>query len=213
MNNFVRTSNIPKIRILDYGCGDFIVGRSLESDHTEVYGYDPDREMIKEAHSRDEEKLSRLFSQIQDFKDGAFEYCIMSFVHQVAKDEVTLRSFFRDAYSKLRLGGALIIVGAHPAYVGRPFSAFQCDREAKYLKSGDKYGGTIFGAQEGGEYKLKDADTYWSLDIIIKQLTSTGFKVPDSAVGYIADVASDWREAGLEGHPYFKITATKATKG
>ncbi len=203
---------VKPVNILDFGCGDFVIGRMIQSEEQTVLGFDPDREMLFVGHSADDLEPSKLFHSLDDFKDEVFDICLMVYVHQVIDNRSDLIRLFSETRKKLVPGGLLLIIGAHPEHIGKEFSAFSYSVDAMKISEGQKYGGTIYGPTKEQDYNLVNTDTFWRLSTIKHSLNAAGFDLRDTEADYIADKASDRRIAGIDGHPYFKLSARKANR-
>ena len=190
--------------ILDYGCGPFQVGKYLLDAGYSVDGYDPAANMISLAFDTyGSSVVGRLFSRPDQVADESYEVCFMAFVHQTAPTRAKMAELVRGALRKVTSGGYMILIGAHPEFLGNAFSASQ-HASPSSVEDGTVYRGTIYD-DTGASYPLA-GDHYFSLQTIHSVVSEVGLR--EVLFRGIEDVGSASRPAG-KGTPYFVLTALK----
>lgn len=206
-------------RVLDFGCGPFILSIPLLRSSFPVDGYDTSEEMVKTAcQILDSSKKSLnggaeianqtiLTSELSDLKGRQYDVVMMNFVHQVASDKKSLKKLFRDASSYLKDGGYLIITGAHPDWLHKPHTCCEYDvSDPRTLNDGDLYTGRIVDSSGMVTYDLH-GDHFWKKDTLITTAQSVGLSTGD--VTDIDDKETFGREANDPA--YFLMSFRKNT--
>ena len=219
---FRRLSNVGQInkenaRILDIGCGPFILSIPFLRDGIIVDGVDTSEEMLTVARKTVEdsrEKLSataplddvKLVSSMDLVDDESYDMAMMNFVHQCAPNKIALNKMFQKAAEKVKKGGHLIITGAHPEFLHLEHPCCEYDiKNDEELSDGDMYTGRIFDESGNATYELK-GDYFWNIGTISDSAESSGFKL--SSVNPVDDIETPYRDA--ESPAYFIMHLKRA---
>lgn len=207
---FKRLSNVDNQipsknpRILDIGCGPFLLSIPFIRDGIHVDGVDTSDKMITVARKTLEDSKDklpstapldkvRLVSSMDDINEETYDVAMMNFVHQCAPSRIALNKLFQKAAEKVKPGGHLIITGAHPEYLHMSHACCEYDvKEGQSLQDGDMYTGRIFDETGKATYELA-GDYFWSIDAITSSANSSGFRL--SSVNPIDDIETPYREA------------------
>jgi 2-polyprenyl-3-methyl-5-hydroxy-6-metoxy-1,4-benzoquinol methylase len=115
LKNFVQypavlklVGNIKEKRVLDIGCGDGIISRTMAKKGAEVIAFDIAEKQIALAKSFKTRNVSYLVSD-QDYLDARpFDLAICVMVLNYAPDKSALKKFFDCAYKNIKKGGSFI---------------------------------------------------------------------------------------------------------
>ena len=102
----------PGGSIVDFGAGTGRLSIPLAEKKYDVTAVDPSQEMLRqlEKKKREEMKLRTVCSQMQDFKEGNFDFALCVFtVLLYFLDEESLTKAISAAYEALKPGGTLLI--------------------------------------------------------------------------------------------------------
>lgn len=110
-------SSLGVSRAVDLGCGTGTLARMLASGGATVTGVDPDPEMLRVAHSRDQEgRVSWRLGHSDIIDPESAEFAVMSgHVAQVFTEEDAWQTVLRDLYRALVPGGLLAFESRNPA--------------------------------------------------------------------------------------------------
>lgn len=190
-----------KPKILDFGCGPFMIGSKLQKEGYDTDGFDIDKKMINAAGNNN--NGGHLFFEISTVP-SSYGVVLMSFVHQIASNEQILKNqFLRPAISKLMEGGALLIVGAHPDWMGTPHSSMLCQPNQR--REFSEVDATIF-SSDGKNIFKPIGDHFISIQALKSYLSQLGFLKFEQID--IPDVESAYRPASTADKPaYFALIA------
>lgn len=182
-------------KIVDIGCGPFLLSAPFVREGFHVDGVDPSQDMLTVAKNTinlfennirevrpsllDGTKGIRLVKTTKELKQNSYKIALLNFVHQCAPDEHSLVKIFEQAAGLLRENSRLIITGAHPDYLHEKHSCCEYDvTDPLTMNNGDAYTGRIFNDMGVPTYELS-GDHFWSLDSLQHIASRTGFSVKE----------------------------------
>ena len=204
-------------KILDIGCGPFLLALPFLRRGIAVDGVDSSKNMLKVA--KDNLKKTNLgyvsndnmqeISSMRDVPCAEYGFAMMNFVHQCSPNRKSLDKLFQVAFKALKPGSTLYITGAHPDHLDVPHSLCEYDiDDVSTMKEGQRYTGRIY-QQDGTSYDLS-GNHFWQIDSLKKAARKAGFNFSNGDVEKIEDVEvlSPVRQPSREA-AYFGMTLTK----
>lgn len=195
-NTLVTKTHFDKAcdKIIDIGCGPFLLSLPFLRDGIHVDGLDPSTEMLSIAKQAIEDAAPnltsdavqllnddkiKLVSEYEDLKENSYQLAMLNFVHQCAPSVKSLNTLFNKASTLLQEDGRLIMTGAHPDYLYDPHACCEYDISNKKtnanLQNGELYSGHIYNEMGAKTYELH-GDHFWSLDKLQSAAKQAGFE-------------------------------------
>ena len=173
-------------KVIDIGCGPFLLAMPLLRDGIHVDGVDITTDMITQAqHTLDlaivhpdiDRAAIQLATDYAELTPGSYQFAMLNFVHQCCDTRQSLVDLFSQANDLLKPGGRLVVMACHPDYLHAPHAAYACNVDRnKPLKDGDAYGGDIYSEYGRAAFRIED-DHYWSSHTVQKAAEEAGFQV------------------------------------
>lgn len=209
--NFSRSED----RILDIGCGPFVLGLPFLRKGYMVDGIDTSEHMIRVAREKVEKEanpnliLANLsaYERPEELPVNAYGMAWLHFVHNCCPNEGSLGKLFQQAHRVLRPGGTLVMIGNHPNYMHRPHSSYEIYdiRENEIPADGKIIRGRLFKADGTSGFELS-GDYYWSLATVMKKAIESNL-IPETLES-IKDKDTTARQ-GSGGPAYFMMQLRK----
>ena len=178
-NNF----DPQKDKIIDIGCGPFLLALPFLTKGIHVDGVDIAPNMLEQAQKTLARNANvpvngtRLVDNFNNLAKGAYSFAMMNFVHQCCVNRSELDALFRQANELLKAGSSLVLIGSHPDFLHVPHSACAYNvAHGKRLADGELYTGTIYNYQADETFDLK-GDYYWSKKTLLEAGRGAGFEV------------------------------------
>lgn len=176
--------DIRKDRIVDIGCGPFLLALPFLNDGVYVDGIDITPNMIVQAKETLEaadfdgkinKESIKLVTEYNKLASKSYAFAMLNFVHQTSRTEESLTKLFKNAHDLLKPGGTLVLTSTHPDYLHIPHAAYECDvKDSAALKDGDKFGGWLYDSSGKKAFRL-DGDYFWSVRGLHTAAFNAGF--------------------------------------
>lgn len=172
-------------KVIDMGCGPFLLAMPLLRDGIHVDGVDITPDMITQAqHTLDAAILHpdidrgaiQLATDYSSLAPQSYQFAMLNFVHQCCDTRESLVDLFTQANDLLKPGGRLVVMACHPDYLHVPHAAYACNVDKDSLTDGDAYGGNIYSELGRAAFRIEE-DHYWSRHTVQKAAEEAGFHV------------------------------------
>ena len=179
------------MRVVDFGCGEGGVAKSLAASGAEVLGVDKSLRTIELAKMRNatSRRLSFLHIVPHDYssvlRDGPFDLAILSLVLVTQRYETDGQKIFEALGQSINQGGRLIVAESHPCFRHKIFSTFSTsmDVDRNYRGHALPFNVEIRDGYHP-ERKVRFTDFHLPLAAICKLMFDAGFHIQGLAEIY-----------------------------
>jgi SAM-dependent methyltransferase len=206
------TFDRTKDKVIDIGCGPFLLGLPFLGKKIHIDGYDraPNMANLAQDTLRNNANLNvngtRIFDDFSQIKKTDYGFGMLNFVHQCCATRHDLVNLFKEANSLLKPGSHFVVFGTHPEFLHVDHAAYRFNVEQdKPLQDGDVYTGTIYGFASDKTFELT-GDHFWSRGTIYDAAREAGFNF-HGAVD-VADKGSFVRDPS-DDPAYLRMTFVK----